>query len=341
VTGYHDQPIQFVNRYYFHAKALGSENYQVITNIWIILIFLPFTLPVAFASVAPAYVNPKIRSFTKILYTKDDDYLKYKFFGRGEVLKKSYMPSVIIYCIALFITFLTFHILAGQQLNDYGNTAFHYEKPRFEFNTENENSDDAKPNHQAIPTLYLVFSLLAVFLITTVTAIASTIAWYRHYTKGNDDDTLEEHDVIALVTSAVIVINITYLVSLFMPFMILAFINDPLQATFTYIIVLIFAACGYFLCLAIHAVVYSEVGKTLFIIITLGVFSIVYFFTILLYILSLGSFSDYEELRNLIFPLLIGLFTYFVFKPAHRKVITKMNQGDNIQRQKNDNVLLY
>ena len=42
-------------------------------------------------------------------------------------------------------------------------------------------------------------------------------------------------------------------------------------------------------------------------------------------ILQLGTFDDFPELQNLLLPLLIGLLTFFVMKPAYSFVKKKLN----------------
>ena len=44
VMEYHDQPLQYINRNYFHTKTKGDDHYDVIFNIITLMGFLPLAL---------------------------------------------------------------------------------------------------------------------------------------------------------------------------------------------------------------------------------------------------------------------------------------------------------
>ena len=59
---------------------------------------------------------------------------------------------------------------------------------------------------------------------------------------------------------------------------------------------------------------------------TIGLpFAVVYFSFLIVYALSLGSFDDFGVIQNFVPPLLIGLLTYFVVKPAYKEAIQRFN----------------
>jgi len=122
---YHDQPIQFINKFYIRAQSLGSGNYDIIATIWIMLTFLPFTSYIIMGSITPSYVYPKIRSFMQYLNSNTKNY---KLLGIGKVLKKAYNPSAILFCLILYFILLAFQIVSFIKLHNYGNEIFHEEK---------------------------------------------------------------------------------------------------------------------------------------------------------------------------------------------------------------------
>ena len=58
------------------------------------------------------------------------------------------------------------------------------------------------------------------------------------------------------------------------------------------------------------------------------VLAIVYFSAAIIYVLTLGSLNDFEVIQNLVPPLLIGVVTYFVFKPTYKQAKQKINLDD-------------
>lgn len=110
VMGYHDQPIQFINKFYIRAQSLGSGNYDIIATIWIMLIFLPLASCIILGSITPSYVYPKICSFVQYLNVNTKNY---KVLGIGKVLRKAYNPSIILFCLILYFILLAsklFHL---------------------------------------------------------------------------------------------------------------------------------------------------------------------------------------------------------------------------------------
>ena len=147
-----------------------------------------------------------------------------------------------------------------------------------------------------------------------------------------------------------------------MPYMLLAFIYNPLQTSVTYLALGVYIFCGYMLCWvtreAILAYKSSLIGQKsetsdetdyaidntydlctfkgnkiskfiIFLILFLSgqglLAGVVYFSVVIFYILTLGSFDDFEVIQNLLPPLLIGVLTYFVAKPTFRQAKQKFS----------------
>ena len=110
-----------------------------------------------------------------------------------------------------------------------------------------------------------------------------------------------------------------------MPYMILAFVNDPIQTAFLYMIGASFILC---ICLLIYSVcslcvimgkvnivtvMRKQYGSISYICFTLASgFSIAYFLTILIFILTLGNFHDFQAVENLTLPIVIGLLSMYL-----------------------------
>ena len=63
----------------------------------------------------------------------------------------------------------------------------------------------------------------------------------------------------------------------------------------------------------------------------------IYFFTIINYILTLGSFDDFKALHNLLLPFLIGLFSLFILQPTYKHSRKKLNHNNEEDDNNNDN----
>ena len=151
---------------------------------------------------------------------------------------------------------------------------------------------------------------------------------------------------------------LVYLGFYFLPYMLLALIHDPIQTAFVYLIIASFILCVYLLayglcllfsictctcrvccinctlcsCLCllfsictctcraccIDCTLCSCSCVKLFVVQACGGMSIAYFLTILLFILTLGNFHDFQAVENLTVPIIIGLLFLFVLKPLFK-----------------------
>jgi len=285
VMEYHDQPIQFINKFYIRAQGLGSENYDIIAIIWTMLMYLPTTFFCILALITPAYVYPKIRSLIEYLNlnNKKRPESMYKLLGYGKVLKKACNPSIILFCLTLFFILFSFQIVSFVRLHSYGNEIFHEEK--YSSNQDYSNRNGTKPNHKAIPITYTIMSVLSMIITIVLTVIMYTIPLktdshdlndintYRNIKSHTDNDDINDdyycfeaddgsccNQVFCntQVTITVIAMITTYVTISFLPFVLLAFLYDPLQAILIYALVGIAAACIYFACLAICAACTGE-----------------------------------------------------------------------------------
>ena len=61
--------------------------------------------------------------------------------------------------------------------------------------------------------------------------------------------------------------------------------------------------------------------------------TVIYFLLAMLFILTLGSYHDFREVQNLLLPLLIAVFGFFVCKPAYN-AYTRSNYITNTEEDK-------
>ena len=103
--------------------------------------------------------------------------------------------------------------------------------------------------------------------------------------------------------------------------MILAFINNPLQTIFTYIAIVMFAGIIYSFCFTIYSGVHLHQARQLITSLSglVALLSVLYCLITMLNTISLGSFRDFQELRTLLVPFIIAMFTYFAFNNKAKK----------------------
>ena len=217
------------------------------------------------------------------------------------------------------------------------------------------------------PIVSAAFSII-IILITYILAVGLYICKLSNRCSSCDQPSFKTNPVI-LFTAMSIMVNIIHLVCYFMPYMLLAFIYNPLQTFVTYLVLGVYVLCGYLLLWILKRLlfycckhsdpicighlsskkIYKNQGlqtnsKTYvkpryiciaYSMILLGIFfSIVYFSFVLIYILTWGSYDDIEVIQNLVPPLLIGMLTYFVVKPTYKQAKQKISLDDGSRMAK-------
>ena len=401
---YHDQPLQYINRYYFHIKTEGDKHYDTIYNIMNMLVALPISIFIAFILVAIRYTPPIIAALLKRLskhqlnevtkelsnlktnnvcvQTLEENDQKKVYFVKvlksdhakrlsgiretntayvEQILKetnskhsfyiislpannrwKIYEELVLFLSILLNVALLVFHIASAVELINYSNEVL-------------QSHEDSDKDHSGFIHTSIAFS----FIIPIITYIIAIVMYIIKYHKKGCD-------IISLGATS-ITVNIIHLVCCFMPYMLLAFIYDPLQTTITYLALGIYILCGYLfgwiiretLIFYMDTITYqindehgdetddvtdstynlctfksTKVSKFIFYITVFcfgqGLFTAVAFSSfVIVYVLTLGSFNDFEVIQNLLPPLLIGMLTYFVVKPTSRQAKKKFNLDDD------------
>ena len=160
-----------------------------------------------------------------------------------------------------------------------------------------------------------------------------------------------------LIPAAVISMNFIYIGCYFMPYMLLAFIHDPLLTTLTYLTLALFIVCIYLICLGVcnlyklkHKTLYSNIKREKFpdyilysCMVWAMAFSLSMFLFVVTYILTLGSFDDFRDIKYLMPSLPLAVVSLFLIKPLYKLTSNKKQEPvsnrkaeeGNIQRMEN------
>ena len=221
------------------------------------------------------------------------EYLNSHF--NNEYFIASLKKIVLIISIFLNMAFVTFHILAIIRLFEYS----------YEINEENNVGAAVIP-----PLLHTLLSLLALLLSALLT-IYKIRSWKID---------------IALI------MNLVYL-AYFFPYMLLAFIDNPMQALFVYILQVIAVAFFLLLFVSLSSIRYILKSKerskySILYVAFFSSFYLVYLFICIILLLTLGGFNNFEELRTLFWPI-TGVIILAVVGYYFKKVREKFQPNSN------------
>ena len=131
-----------------------------------------------------------------------------------------------------------------------------------------------------------------------------------------------------------------------MPYMLLAFIHDALLTTLIYLKLLLFIVCIYLMCLGIcHLNKFKNLKANnkhvkfldylLYSCMVWAIgFSLVMFLFVVIYIITLGTFDDFKNLKYLTPSLPLAVVTLFLLKPACTFISNKNREASNIDDRK-------
>ena len=295
---------------------MDDEKYKAIIIIMTFLLFLPLTLVLAVSPLTVLHIYPialrlkKMNKFTVspkdytdttvvTVLPKQDDYDK----------KVMHRNPLIFASVGISIGFLIIHIFSIIEYTIYAKEVLSTES-----------------YHNKLPIMHGIFSLLAIaigFILTQkILSDNSTVREGYH-----------EEQRHLRIPVAVISVNIIYIGCYFLPYMLLAFIHDPILTVFTYFMVVLFIVCVYLICLGVfnlhkfykrkHGNYEDSIKCAKFLTYLLYscmawamATSIIIFLVVITYIIALGGFDDFEELKILVPSLLIGVIGLFLLRPA-------------------------
>ena len=274
--------------------------------------------------------------------------------------RKVNIVALSITFVFLGIALLVFHILASIMLIDYGNAVLYDDNDAHGIHKYGIGDD------QCIPIVYTAFSFLptAILVLYVIVAYCYIVVKFLHdNNKSNEERHISEEEVdndgctdegklinekkgnkvqraakdlakedatdetLGKVFKTSFGCFFVYLGFYFLPYMALAFINDPIEAGFIYLIELSFAFSLFTIIKAAFTYVANDCNFNAcdceVIFITASGLSVAYFLIIFLFILTLGDFYDFKAIENLTLPLVIAVLSFFVLKPAINYVHSK------------------
>lgn len=226
---------------------------------------------------------------------------------------------LIFTSVGISIGFLTIHVISVVKLIQYGEEVLSFET-----------------YHNKMPIVHAIFSLLGIVIGFVITQIILFV--------NSKNDNKENQEL--RLPMAVVSVNIIYIGCYFLPYMLLAFIHNPLLTMFTYFMVMLLVACVYLICLGAWSLhdffirKYSDypdsekrtklLSKFLHSCMAWAMaFSIIMFVFVMIYIMTLGSLDDFEELKDLAPSLLIGVVGLFLLKPTGKFLTDKLKCDSN------------
>ena len=341
--------LQFISPYYFEIREIDEDKYKAIVTIFGVSILLPNATFLVFVFLAFIY-SDKISTFAikQMRESRQNTngnnkhalshLLEDKVDISEERDKRIMIFAISIASVLLTLVLFAFHITASIQLIDYGNEVLY--NRNVSVNSEGE-FDDTNTDDQVLPVLYVAFSFFptVVYIILIAKFMNET---YNRYNKYLDSGDVEHGDeCLGAFLQYSIGGFLVYLGFYYLPFMVLAFINDPIQTVFIYVIAASFILCVYLL-------VYSSIFYAIFlwddypeqknkckeimIRISYATFafgsglSIAYFLIIVIFVITLGSFHNFQAVENLTLPIIIALITIFIIKPSYKFFKTNLRK---------------
>ena len=323
---FQSQTLQFISTYFFETKAPDEDNYKAIVSILSASAILPFAAFFVFSYLIYFYSDWIVRLVEN--YIKDGEEKIRKKDKRnkhtshqestGDVQKEKdkrrvEVAALILVCMCLTIALFVFHVIASVNLIQYGNEVLNDVRTEINFN----NNEQKDGNDQAIPIIYTVFSFLPILIL--IFFIIIMIIYYCGSDSQSDDEGLGKYLQLSFG------VLLVYLGFCFSTYMVLAFINDPIVTGFVYLIgascifciyLVSYTSCLYSSHYWVESMEKLSCSDKLHVFFTfLSGMSLGYFLIILIFILTLGNFQDFQGVQNLTLPIIIGLLSFFIFKP--------------------------
>ena len=245
---------------------------------------------------------------------------------------------------SVFLTFalFAFHITAGVKLIQYGNEVLYQHE---DYNPSGGSlNDDAehRESHHSIAIGYVVVSLFFGVIIIFALIFLQLLIIYYGFRKLNTDQTspiFSDSEILAVFAQVSLGGFVGYLGFYFVPYMILAFINDPIKTTFIYMMGALFILCfyvtikGLFGCYSASASSSQlKLLKKLELSFALGsATSLAYFLIIVIFLFMLGHFNDFQAVHNLTLPILVVLVPVLVLRPLYDNFLKPSGENSAIK----------
>ena len=305
---------------------MDDKKYKTIILIMTFLLFLPLTLVFAVSPLTVLHIYPialRLKKMNKVTVSPEDytdsTVITIEPKTDNYVKKVIHRKPLIFASVGISIGFLIVHVFSVINSILYCKEVL-----------------NIKNYHDKLPIVHAVLSLLAIAVGFTLTQkILSNNSKVRR-------DHYEVQKKLRLPI-AVISVNIIYIGCHFLPYMLLAFIHDPLVTAFTYFMVALFFVCVYLIFQGVfnlhkfykhkssnyedHIKCAKFFNHLMYSCMTWAVATSI---IILLFVITyMGSFDDFKELRSLASSLLIGVIGLFLLKPAFTFVSEKYKKNSS------------
>ena len=321
---YHDQPLQFISSHYFQIKEDSEDDtiYSAVKEIMTTLPILSIAMMLLIGCMTIKHVYPVILGYvdqySKInkedleqsVFSANSNEQMPKLVQLNKKQKKYYLLSLFFTSCVVTVLLVTLHIVSITKFIAYGNKILH--------------NGDANQLRFNIALSCFFIGVMFVIAIVFCTCIRRK----------------------SVLIASSISVNIVYVASCFFPSMVLAFIQDPMQVILTCLmavaaVIFVYAVIrGVVLCALLFWVRHcmplypSLLLQTIykFVVAFLGAPVIFLYFFLILNMFTLGSFSDFKSLQNMLLPLLVVLLSIFIMKPAYKLVCKTLNNNNNIEK---------
>ena len=357
---FESQTLHFISPYYFEIRDKDEDKYKSIVTIFAVSILLPNATFLVFVYLAFIY-SDRISNYAKkvlresrknsignskhvfshlledkVHFTDERDKRIMNFTDERD--KRIMIFSISIASVILTVVLFAFHITASVELVKYGNEVLYNANKSVD---SEGNYNDTSTDDQFFPILYVASSFIPTIVYIVLIAMFIVATCKRCFLLVDSDDDEDAYECLGAFLQHSIGAFLVYLGFYFLPYMILAFINDPIQTTFIYMIAASFILCVYLLTYSsfFYVILLFEdyvdkdnkckeiMIRSSYATFALGSgLSIAYFLIILIFVITLGNFHNFHAVENLTLPIIIALITLFVFKPSYKLIKTSFER---------------
>ena len=269
--------------------------------------------------------------------------------GEDDDNDKKSKRKAIIFRISFAFIFLNLalfasHITACVRLIQYGNEVL-YQHEDYDAGSLTDDGESTR-NDRGLTISYVVISLFFGGIIIVYLILLYLVVMYSWSVQDTDQASPISSDdqILGAFTQVSLGGFVGYLIFYFTPYMLLAFINDPVKTIFIYMMGALFILCfclvikGFFDCYSAAA---AESSSDLTLLQKVELFfafgsgtSLAYFLIIVIFLFMLGNFNDFQAVHNLTLPIIIIIVPVLVFKPLYGNLF-KPSGENNVTNETN------
>ena len=319
---YHDQPLQFISSHYFQIKDKDDMMYDAIKGIMTMLPLLSILLMIWTGFFTIKHVYPVILRYVEQYAKANKEDLKLPVSSSytsmlnmvkfNKKWKRCHLVSLFFTSCVVTALLVILHIVSITKFIAYGNKILHND-------------------HRNLLHFCIVLSCFFIGVMFII-AFAFCVCVRR------------KSSLIATAIS----VNIVYIASCFFPSIVLAFIQDPMQVILTCLMAVaavifvyaliwgigLFVLLTWIRCFMPYPSVLLQTAYS-FVMAAFGAIAILLYFLLIQDMFTLGSFSDFKSLQNMLLPLLVVLLSIFIMKPTYKFVCKTLSNNSNTEKMSN------